>query len=81
MDGTQFSSTAGEKPFKFQLGEREVVEGWEQGITGMCVGERRRLKVPASLGYMDKGNPELGIPRTLPPDLHAALRQPAVGAQ
>ncbi len=65
MDGTQFKSTLDGEPLKFQLGEGDVIEGWEQGIAGMCVGERRRLKVPPELGYQDKGHPGLGVPGAL----------------
>lgn len=38
-------------PFEFNLGLGEVIRGWDQGVTGMKVGEQRRLIVPASLGY------------------------------
>ncbi|CAL8471328.1 g10870 [Coccomyxa elongata] len=61
-DGTQFGSSIGEEPFKFQMGEGDVIEGWEQGLLNMCVGEMRRLKIPAALGYRDKGFADLGIP-------------------
>ena len=38
-------------PFEFNLGLGEVIRGWDQGVSGMKVGEQRRLIVPASLGY------------------------------
>ena len=41
--------------FDFRLGAREVIEGWDKGVAGMKVGGRRRLTIPASLGYGDRG--------------------------
>jgi len=38
-------------PLFFRLGSGEVIEGWEQGIEGMKVGERRELVIPAELGF------------------------------
>jgi len=49
------SSVARGEPFEFQLGGGRVIAGWEQGLIGMCVGEKRRLTVPPSLGYGSRG--------------------------
>jgi rhodanese-related sulfurtransferase len=38
-------------PFSFTIGAGQVIQGWEQGVTGMKVGEMRRLTIPAELGY------------------------------
>ena len=32
-----------------------MIKGWEEGILGMCVGEKRQLIVPPELGYGDQG--------------------------
>ncbi|XP_078695743.1 uncharacterized protein LOC144924483 [Branchiostoma floridae x Branchiostoma belcheri] len=45
----------GREPIEFQLGARKVIPGWEQGIVGMCVGERRKLVIPPHLAYGKEG--------------------------
>jgi FKBP-type peptidyl-prolyl cis-trans isomerase len=50
-DGTGFDSSAGQQPFGLRLGEHEVIPGFEEGIVGMKVGGKRRLFIPAALGY------------------------------
>lgn len=54
-DGTKFDSSHDRnEPFKFQIGVGQVIRGWEEGVVGMCVGEKRRLIVPPELGYGDQ---------------------------
>ena len=54
-DGTQFDSSVGRAPFEFTLGAGQVIKGWDQGLLGMCVGEKRKLTIPPHLGYGDRG--------------------------
>jgi FKBP-type peptidyl-prolyl cis-trans isomerase len=54
--GKQFDSTRDSgHPFSFVVGAGEVIKGWDQGVLGMKVGGRRRLTIPADLGYGDVG--------------------------
>ena len=41
--------------FKFKLGKRQVIAGWDEGVTGMKVGGRRRLTIPPMLAYGKRG--------------------------
>ncbi|HEX5713267.1 MAG TPA: FKBP-type peptidyl-prolyl cis-trans isomerase [Solirubrobacterales bacterium] len=45
------------EPFTFSIGDREVIEGWDQGLRGMKVGGRRELIVPPELAYGPAGAP------------------------
>ncbi|BBN03934.1 peptidylprolyl isomerase [Marchantia polymorpha subsp. ruderalis] len=57
VDGTEFDSSYGRAPFDFKLGQGSVIKGWDQGLLGMCLGEKRKLKIPSKLGYGDNGSP------------------------
>jgi len=57
-DGSKFDSSLDRgTPFDFTLGAGQVIKGWDQGLTNMCIGEKRRLKIPSDLGYGDRGSP------------------------
>mmetsp|Transcript_31404 Transcript_31404/g.41594 ORF Transcript_31404/g.41594 Transcript_31404/m.41594 type:complete len:138 (+) Transcript_31404:22-435(+) len=55
-DGSKFDSSVDRnEPFEFTLGAGMVIAGWDQGLVGMCVGEKRKLVIPSGLGYGDQG--------------------------
>lgn len=57
-DGTEFdSSLPKNQPFVFSLGTGQVIKGWDQGLLGMCEGEKRKLVIPSELGYGERGAP------------------------
>ena len=59
-DGTVFDSSYDRgQPFSFQIGLRQVIEGWEQGLLGMKVGGKRTIFIPSELGYGDRGAGDL----------------------
>lgn len=62
-DGTKFDSSIDRgQPFTFTLGAGQVIRGWEIGVSGMKVGERRQLLIPPEFGYGAQGTPGGPIP-------------------
>ncbi|KAI7820757.1 hypothetical protein BX661DRAFT_69935 [Kickxella alabastrina] len=58
--GEVFDSSLDRKePIEFTVGHGHVIKGWDQGLLNMCIGEKRRLKIPAELGYGKRGRRRL----------------------
>lgn len=63
-DGTEFdSSYKRNQPLTVRLGEGRVIKGWEEGLLGMTLGEKRTLTIPSAVGYGETGSPP-----TIPPN-------------
>jgi len=57
-DGTKFDSSVDRKePFSFVLGAGQVIQGWDQGVAAMRVGDKSRLTIPSELAYGEQGYP------------------------
>jgi peptidylprolyl isomerase len=74
-DGTVFDSSVGGEPIEFILGEHHVIPGFEEGVTGMEVGESKTVLIPSDEAYgphMDEM--VLTIPREqVPPHITLGL--------
>lgn len=65
-NGTKFDSSLDRgKPFQFTLGAGSVIKGWDEGLLGMTVGEKRKLVIPADLGYGPQGQGPIPANATL----------------
>ncbi|XP_059447408.1 peptidyl-prolyl cis-trans isomerase FKBP62-like [Corylus avellana] len=64
LDGTQFDSSRDRGiPFKFKLGQGQVIKGWDEGIKTMKKGEKAIFTIPSELAYGESGSPP-----TIPPN-------------
>jgi FKBP-type peptidyl-prolyl cis-trans isomerase len=65
-DGSVFDSSRSRgRPFSTAIGVGAVIRGWDEGVPGMKVGERRRLTIPPELGYGSQVSPKIPANSTL----------------
>ncbi len=63
LSGKVFDQNLNRDPFTFRVGRHEVIEGWDEGLQLMKVGEKRLLIIPSELAYGARGRPPV-IPRS-----------------
>lgn len=79
QDGAQFDSSEGREPLEFQLGSGMVIPGFDEGVAGMTVGEKKTIHIPADQAY-GSANEELivqfersQIPADIPLEIGSTL--------
>jgi len=75
-NGETFDSSAGREPLEFEVGSGAVIPGFDEGVTGMSVGEKKTINIPFAEAYGPK-NPEMLI--EMPKDRFPADMELEVG--
>jgi peptidylprolyl isomerase len=56
VEGKKFDSSLDrDTPFRFRIGAKDVIKGWDEGVVGMRAGGKRKLIIPPDLGYGSTG--------------------------
>ena len=76
-DGTVFDSSADRDPLEFKIGGGQVIKGFEKGVTGMIVNEKKTVNIPVDEAYgPHRKEMVLEIPKTqFPADIKPAEGQ------
>lgn len=75
-DGTTFDSSEGREPLEFEVGSGTVIKGFDDGVMGMKVGDKRKLEISAEEAYGEI-NPEMLV--EFPTDQFPEDMKPEVG--
>jgi FKBP-type peptidyl-prolyl cis-trans isomerase 2 len=79
-NGETFDSSEGREPLEFEVGSGMVIKGFDDGVTGMKVGDKKTINIPAEQAYGEK-NPEMIIeyPRAqFPPHIELKIGEQLV---
>lgn len=77
-DGTTFDSSEGREPLEFEVGSGSVIAGFDDGVTGMEVGEKKTINIPVNRAY---GDIQDDLLMEFPIDRFPADLKPEVGMQ
>lgn len=78
-DGSTFDSSAGREPLEFELGSGMVIPGFDVGVTGMAIGEKKTINIPAAEAYGEKNEemilefPKAQFPADMTPEVGMQL--------
>lgn len=77
-NGTTFDSSDGREPLEFEVGSGMVIPGFDEGVTGMVIGDKKTIHIPADQAY---GPKEEHMIMEFPRDRFPADMVPEVGMQ
>ncbi len=77
-NGTTFDSSAGREPLEFEVGSGMVIPGFDEGVTGMSIGDKKTIHIPADQAY---GQKEEHMIMEFPRDRFPEDMVPEVGMQ
>lgn len=86
-DGSVFDSSEGRDPLEFTLGSGQVIPGFDAGVTGMTVGDKKTVEIPCADAYGEKNPdaqqdvPRAQIPAEIPLELGIQLQMQAPTGQ
>jgi len=78
-DGTTFDSSSGRDPLEFKVGSGQVIKGFDDGVTGMAVGDKKTVQIPVNDAYGPKDDsmvvefPKSNFPEDLKPEVGMQL--------
>ncbi|ANI90801.1 peptidylprolyl isomerase [Arachidicoccus ginsenosidimutans] len=77
-DGTTFDSSEGRSPLEFEIGSGQVIKGFDDGATGLQIGEKRTVHIPAADAYGPVSEEQIvEFPRSqFPPELNPEVGMP-----
>jgi FKBP-type peptidyl-prolyl cis-trans isomerase 2 len=77
-DGTTFDSSEGREPLEFEVGSGSVISGFDSGVTGMKVGDKKTINIPVDEAY---GQRQDDLLMEFPMDRFPSDMEPEVGMQ
>jgi FKBP-type peptidyl-prolyl cis-trans isomerase len=65
LDGSKFDSSLDRgQPLKFQIAGGQMIQGFDEGVRGMRIGGKRKIRVPWAMAYGEAGRPPLIPPKS-----------------